>query len=146
MAIRTQPALTFLGEPMTGRVVDDEEDLATSVATHELAQELEERDPVEHRREPKRELPVVERNRAEYVSGLAQAVRIDPRLHADTGPRAVKAAVLPEAGFVLEDDYSAAVGGVFLIAGSRYLSQISCASRSARASRLRGRCTEKPSW
>ena len=41
MAIRVQPALALLVEPVTGRVVDEEEHLATVVASNELPQELQ---------------------------------------------------------------------------------------------------------
>lgn len=146
MPVLAEPADAVFIEAVTGRVVDDEEDLAALVATNKEPQELPERLAVEDVRELERELRGVERYSAEDVPGLAQAVRVDARLNADARPRAVQTAVLPEARFVLEDDYAAAASGLFLIAGSRFLSQNSCASLSARASRLRGRWTEKPSW
>jgi hypothetical protein len=95
-----------------GRVVDDQEDLATRVAKHELPQELPEGDAVEHRDEAERELGSVERNRAEDVRGLAQPIRIDARLLPDARPRAMQASVLPEAGFVLEHDDASAASGL----------------------------------
>jgi hypothetical protein len=130
---------------MTGCVVDDQEDLATIVAGHELAQELEERLPVEYRREAERELGLVEGDGPVHVGGLAQPVGIDARLNANPRPRAMQATVLPEAGFVLEDCDAATASGLFFGAGSVLLSQSSCASWSARANRLRGRCSENPS-
>ena len=67
MAILAQPALALLLELVTGRVVDDEEDLATVVTLHELPQELEERGSVEHVGEAERELGGIERNCTEDV-------------------------------------------------------------------------------
>src|SRR5882672_2979231 len=55
-AIRAQPALAVLVELVAGRVVDDQEDLATGVTKHELPQELPEGSAVEHRDEAEREL------------------------------------------------------------------------------------------
>src|SRR4051812_7768375 len=111
VAIVAQPALAVLLELVTGRVVDDEEDLATVVTLNELPQELEERGPIEHVREPERELGGVERNRTEDVRGLARPVGVDARLNPDARPGAMQASVLPEAGFVLEDDNTTASRG-----------------------------------
>ena len=145
MAIRREPLLPFLVEVMAGAVVDDQEDLASS-AMNEPFEELEERALVEDRRELILEArPALDRDRAEDVGGLAQAVRVDAWLSADRRPGPVQAAVEPEAGFVLER-YDAATGcSFFLIAGKVRRSQTACFFRSARARRLRGRCTEKPS-
>jgi hypothetical protein len=140
-----EPPLAVVIETMVGRVVNNQKDLATVVAKYELAQELEECQSVEYWREAECELGVVEGDGPVHVGGLAQPVRIDARLNADPRPRAMQATVLPEAGFVLEDYDAATASGLFFSAGSVWLSQRSCASWSARASRLRGRCTEKPS-
>jgi hypothetical protein len=51
----------------------------------------------------------------------------------------VQSPVEPEAGFILEQDYSTTRGRFFLIEGSRVRSQVACFSRSAFAKRLRGR-------
>ena len=140
-----KPPLAVVVETMTRRVVDDQEDLATIVAQHELAQELQERLPVEDIGEAERELGVVEGDGPVHVGGLAQPVGVDAGLNADPRPRAMQATVLPEAGFVFEDYDAATASGLFFSAGSVVLSQRACASWSARANRLRGRCTEKPS-
>lgn len=108
MAILAQPALALLVEPVTGRVVDEEEHLAALATTHELPQELEEGGAVEHRREPERELGRVECDRAEHMRGPAQPVGLDTRLSADPHPRAMQTAALPEAGLVLEHDHASA--------------------------------------
>jgi len=71
MTILAQPTFAVVFEPMAGTIVDDQEDLAAVVASYQLPQELEERDPVEHVREAERELGGVERNRTEDVRGLA---------------------------------------------------------------------------
>ncbi len=42
MSILAQPALAVLVEPVARDVVDDQEDLACCVTTHELPEELEE--------------------------------------------------------------------------------------------------------
>jgi hypothetical protein len=89
VTILAQPAHAFLLELVTGRIVDDEKKLATAVTLHELPQELEERDPIEHVREAERELGGVERNRTEDVRGLARSVGIDARLNPDARPGAM---------------------------------------------------------
>ena len=48
VAIVAQPALAVLVELVAGRVVDDQEDLATRMTKHELPQELPEGGAVEH--------------------------------------------------------------------------------------------------
>jgi hypothetical protein len=96
MAILARLTLALVVEPVAGPVVDDEEDFATVVPTHELTQELEERGAVEHRREPERELGSVEGvegNRAEHVRGLPQSIGVDTRLSAD--PRQWDAGAVP---------------------------------------------------
>src|ERR1700742_4920984 len=108
IAILAQPTLALFLELVTGCVVDDEEDLATVVALHELPQELEERGPIEHLREAERELGGVERDRTEDVRGLARSVGVDARLNPDARPGTMQTAILPEAGFVLEDHDTAA--------------------------------------
>src|SRR5262249_45778141 len=116
VAVLAQPARAVLGKTMARRVVDDQEHLAPVVAANEQTEELPEGLAVEHRRELERELRVVERDGAEHVARLAQTVGVDARLHANARPRTVQAAVLPEARLVLEDNYTAAASGLFLIA------------------------------
>lgn len=144
--ISSEPDLSVGIEAMAGAVVDDEEDLAASMTTDELLEEGEEGLAVEHRREEIGEAGVVEGYGAIHVSGLPEPVGIDPRLDSDAGPGAVKAAVLPEAGLVLENYDSSTARRFFLIAGRRSRSHSACASASARAKRLRGRWIEKPRW
>jgi hypothetical protein len=146
MAVLVEPTLTVGREPVAGAVIDDEKDLATKVSTDELLQEQQEGLAVEDRREHVCQSRLVERHRAVDVRGLAQAVRVDAGLHADSRPGAVEAAVLPEARLVLENYDAAAPRRFFLIAGSRSRTHTACASASARARRFRGRCNENPSW
>ena len=80
------------------------------------------------------------------VRCLPEAVGIDPRLNAPAGPCLVQRAIKPEAGLVLEDYDSTAGSCFFLISGSLSRTQVAWASTFARASRLRGRWTENPSW
>jgi hypothetical protein len=145
VAIGGQPNASRFVEPVAGPVVDDEEDFSSSVTTHEQLEKLVERVAVEDRSELIREARVVQTHRAEHVSGLSCAVGVYARLDANTTPRLVERAVEPEAGFVLEDNGTSTGGGFFLMAGNVVRSHAACRSRSARASRLRGRCTEKPS-
>src|SRR5919204_617747 len=144
VAVLPKPRLPSVVEPVAGAVVDDEEDLPRGVLRDELLQELVEGLAVEHCRKAVGELGVVERHRAEDVRGLAKAIGVNPRLVADARPRLVQCAIEPEAGLVLENHDAAAGAGFFLMAGSFLRSQRAWASASARASRLRGRCTEKP--
>lgn len=145
MAVGDEPAPSFFVEVMAGAVVDDQEDLATSSADEPL-EELEEGPLIEDRRELVTEAwPALDRDRAKHVRGLPQTVGLDARLSANRRPGPVQAAIEPEAGFVLERYDTATSGGFFLIAGNVRRSHVACLLRSARASRLRGRCTEKPS-
>src|SRR5690242_3420429 len=131
---------------MAGTVVDDQEDLATTTVD-ELLEEVEERAAVEDRRELVVEArPCFDGDGAEHVTRLSLAVRVDARLLSDGRPRPVQTAVEPEARFVFERYDAATRSGFFLIFGNVSRSQIACAFKSALASRLRGRCTEKPSW
>src|ERR1700679_1420876 len=131
---------------MARSVVDDEEELAGSVLAEQELQEFPKGRAVEDGRKLVTETCIVQGEGAEDVSGLAHPVRVDPRLHAYTAPGLVKRAIQPEARFVLEEDYPSARSRFFLMAGNVFRSQNAWACTSARASRLRGRCTEKPSW
>ena len=110
-----------------------------------MAEEHEEGAAVEDLGKAEDALGLIEGNRPEDVRRLAQAEGVYPWLNADQRPGPMQGAVLPEAGLVFEDNYPSAARRFFLIAGSRTRSQYSWASASARARRLRGRCTEKPS-
>ena len=144
--IRREPAFCFFVEAMAGAIVDNEKDLSTPTVNERL-EELQERAAVEFRRKLVGEArPFFDRQSAIDVAGLPHSVRVDSRLNTDGRPSPVEASIEPEAGFVLEG-YDAAAGRCFfLMAGNVVRSQTCCAWRSARASRLRGRCTEKPSW
>lgn len=131
---------------MARAVVDDEEQLSPAVAAKEKLEERPERDPVEDWRELIGEARVGEGDGTIDVGRFSQAVRIYPRLHANAAPGLMERAIEPEARLVFEEDYTPAGGCFFLIAGRTLRSQKPCASKSARASLLRGRCTEKPSW
>ena len=142
--VLSQPTLSVLLEVVAGAVVGDEEDLAGGVAADEKLEEVQVGLGVEDRCELVCETGLVDAHGTIKVGGLAHPKGIDTRLLAYRGPGAVERAIEPEAGFVFEEDLSAATSGFFLIAGNSLWSQYSCFSRSARASRLRGRCTENP--
>lgn len=146
MTIRSEPPLGFVVEAMAWAVVDDQEDLATP-PPYQLLQEEQERAAVKDRCELILEArPGLDRDSTEDVARFAVAVGIYTRLLSNRRPRPVQASVEPEARLVLER-YDASAGcGFFLIFGNVSRSQTACAFRSALASRLRGRCTENPSW
>src|SRR5262249_44912183 len=141
-----EPALAVLVEVVAGPVVDDQEHLAATAA-HDLLEEVEEGAAVEHGgelvQEPRSRL---QRHHAEDVGGLAHPERIYARLLTHPSPGLVERAIEPEARLVAEGDNTAALSGFFLIAGKVLRSQVAWRARSARASRLRGRCTENPRW
>lgn len=140
-----EPSASGCVELMAGTVVDDEKHFASSVPPDQQLEELVKRAPVEDVRELVRESRIVKRDCSEDMRGLAQTVGVYTRLDTDAAPRLVERPIEPETGFVFEDDDAAAGVGFFLIAGNFVRSQAACRSRSARARRLRGRCTEKPS-
>ena len=140
-----EPVATGCIEPMAGTVIEDNEDLATAIATHEQLQKDMERVSVEDRRELIGESSVIERDCAVNMSRLSEAECVHSRLNADAAPRLMERTVEPEARLVFEDDYASTGARFFLIAGNVFFSHIACFARSARASRLRGRCTENPS-
>ena len=145
LSILSKPLFPFRWQVVTGCVVDDEEDLATSVLRDEASQERPEGLAVEHVGKPVGEIGIMEPNRRKEMRGLSQSECVDPWLAAHPRPGSVECAIQPEAGFVLEEDYAVASCGFFLIRGKVVRIQRSCRWRSARASRLRGRCTENPS-
>ena len=146
VAVGPQPSLAVVVEPVTWGVVDDQKDLAASIPLDQQSQEIVECVPIEHRRKLACEAGIIEGHSAVDVGRFAQPVGIDTGLNTDAGPSSVQAAILPETGLVLEYYDPTARGGFFLIRGSRSRSQTACSWASARASRLRGRCTEKPNW
>jgi hypothetical protein len=118
MAVGLEPPLRLVVEPMTGPVVDDQEDLAPT-AMHELLEEDEERAAVEDGCELIVETrAALDRDRTEDVPGLALTVRVYARLTSDRSPGPMKTAVEPEARFVLERDDASARCGFFLILGN----------------------------
>ena len=140
-----EPQLSFFLEVVAGTVVDDEEDLA-SASSHDLLEELEERESVEDRREAVMKPGLLfEGDDPEDVRRLAHAERVYTWLAADSGPRLVKRPIEPEAGFVTEGNDATALTRFFLIRGRISRNHVAWRARSARASRLRGRCTEKRS-
>lgn len=143
--ILSEPLFAFRWKVVAGRIVDDEEDLAPAILGYQSLQERPEGPAVEHVGKPVSEVGVRESNGREQVGGLPHPIRVNARLAADARPRSVQRAIEPEAGFVLKQNYPAARSGFFLICGNVVRSQYSWRSRSARASRLRGRCTENPS-
>lgn len=145
MPVLREPRFAVRVEVVAWTVVDDEEYLPAAAATNEVLQEAEERDGIKDRRE----LVDEKRSRlngddAVHMGRLAHTERVDARLLADAGPGTVQGAVEPEACFVAER-YDAPAGcRFFLIAGKVVRNQLAWRSTSARARRLRGRCTEKP--
>ena len=143
-AIRVEPGLALVVEPVCGTVVDDHEHLPRSVFAHDPFQILIEGATVENVRKPVGETGVARGYRAIEVSGLSLPKGIDTWLVPNAGPSLVEGSVEPEACLVLEEDNTSTRSGFFLMAGNRWRSHRACASASARASRLRGRWTENP--
>ncbi len=108
-----QPLFAGLVEPMTGTVVDDEEQLSRPVLGGELQQKLMKRVAVKDRREAVREVGIFERDSAENVGGLPHSEGVDSRLLADSGPCLMKGAVEPEARLVFEENKTSARVGFF---------------------------------
>ena len=130
---------------MARRVVDDQEDLAPVVLRDQTLEEYPERLAIEYVGKPVRKLRLMEFYCGEQMRRFTLTIGVDAGLAAHSSPRPMKRAVEPEAGFVLEQDYATACRGLFLIRGNAVRSQYPCRFKSARASRLRGRCTENPS-
>lgn len=141
-----QPRLAGVIEPVTGAIVDDEEELAGAVLGGELQEELVEGVSVEDWRKSVGEVGVLKGDGAEDVGRLPRPEGVDPRLVAYPRPGLVESSIEPEACFVFEENEATTGGRFFLRAGRRTLSQTACFSASARTRRLRGRCTEKPIW
>jgi hypothetical protein len=139
-----EPLLAVFFEVVARPVIDDEKDFPRSILRDEVFEENQERLPVENVRELIRESGF-EAYCAENVRRLSCSEGVNTRLIPNPGPSRMKGPVEPEAYFVAEDDDSSTLGGFFLIAGNLFFSQTACFSLSARANRLRGRCTEKPS-
>lgn len=144
LRILPQPFPAFYRQPMGRGVVYDQEDLSTRVNRDQLLEEAKKCRSVEHLGETEVECRGVEVHGAKHVSRLALSVRINTRLLANRGPRAVESAIQPKACLVLEKHYATTLSGFFFMVGNRLRSQICCFSWSARANRLRGRWTEKP--
>ena len=139
-----EPLFPSIVEPMTGSVVYDEKEFPWCVLGGELQQKLVKRVAVEHGCEAIREVGVFERNSTKDVSRLSQSKSVDSGLLAHPRPRLVEGAVEPETRLVFKENKASARVGFFFRAGRRSLSQSACFSASARARRLRGRCTENP--
>jgi hypothetical protein len=84
MAIRREPELAVRVEVVTRPVVDDQKRLATTTATDDLFEEVQERPTVKHGREVvQKPRPLLERDDAEDVCGFANAERVYAGLVAD---------------------------------------------------------------
>jgi hypothetical protein len=145
VGVAREPCATLYVEPVPRPIVDDEKELLSAISTDEELEEEMKRVPVEDGRELVGEARVVEGDGSENVRGFAKPEGIYSWLDADAAPRLMESAVEPEARLVFEDDDATASASLFLIAGRLVRSHAACFLRSARASRLRGRCTEKPS-
>jgi transposase len=144
LVVDRKPCFALGIEIVARAVVHDEEDF-TAGMPHKVLEKGQERLRVEDRREQiVKRRPRFQRDCTEYVSRLPHAKGIDPGLDADARPRLMERAVEPETYFVLEHEDSSARGCFFLMAGNLLRNQWACASASARANRLRGRCTENP--
>lgn len=147
VAVLREPCLPWGIEPVAWPIVEDQEHLSPLMLRDEQLQELVEGVAVEHVGELVGELRLLlDGEGAKDVGSLPFAEGVDSGLNAFSRPRLVQRAVEPEAGFVLEDYDSVSGSGFFLISGRRSSTQVAWASASARASLLRGRWTEKPSW
>jgi len=123
IAIPDQPFFALLGEVVARSVVDDEEDLLTSVLGNKALEEREERLAIEYISKPVGEAGSPKFNASIQMSGLALAEGIYARLRADASPGLVERAVEPEAGFVFEEHNTSTPSRFFLIAGNRFLIQ-----------------------
>ena len=111
--VLTQPTLPVLAEVVARAIVGDEEDFPGGVAADEEFEEVQVSLGVEDRCELVGETGLVDAHGTVNVGRLAQPKGIDTRLLAYPGPGAVERAIEPEAGFVFEEDLSAAAGGFF---------------------------------
>jgi len=144
-AVVGEPLFSVLVEVVAGSVVDDQKDLATSVGRDEVLEEDQEGLRIEDVGELVAEPGVGEGYRSKDVSGLALTERVDAGLVPDPRPGSMECSVEPEADFVSEEHDAPALCRFFLIRGKVSFSQTAWRAASARARRLRGRCTEKPS-
>jgi hypothetical protein len=145
VTIVPEPLATLFVQPVRWSIVDDEEYLSSPVVSDQLLDESEERGTVEYLCKSIVEFRRLNIYCAKDMRCLALSVGIDAWLLSNSCPRVMQGPVEPKACFILEEYYAATDTGFFLIAGNRFLSQISCLCASARANRFRGRCTEKPS-
>ena len=146
VAVVRKPELALRVEVVARAVVDNQERLAAATPSNDFLEKREEGFAVEDRRELIEEpRSPFESDDTEDMRGLAHAERVYAGLAANAGPRLMERAIEPEAGFVAVRDDASAPARFFLIAGRVSRSHVACRARSARASRLRGRCTENRS-
>lgn len=145
IAVLREPCFANIVQPVARTVIHYKEYLARRVVIDDLFTKFMKRVSIEHGGESERQLTTIQGDGAKDVGCLALSERWNPRLHTDFGPRSVQRTVQPETGFILEQHYSPTTLGFFFIAGKRSLIHTACACTSARASFLRGRCTENPS-
>ena len=130
---------------MAWTVVYNHEDLSTAVSLNNLQQKFVKRVAVEYWRELIYKRRVFYCYRAEYVRRLALTIRGYSGLNSNWGPGLMQRPVQPKTRLVFENKNPFALCYFFFTSGNRSSTHRRCASRSARASNLRGRCTENPS-
>lgn len=99
---------------------------------------------IEHFLEMIEEPGTVEFDGSEDLERVPLPCGRDFRLRSYPCPGAIEGRVLPEAGFVFEEDRCPFALGFFLMRGYLYRTQRDCMVLSAFASVFLGRCTENP--
>ncbi len=145
VTVLRKPCLTHFCEIVAWAVVDDEKYFSARVL-HEVLKKLQKCQTIENRSKYVAKLRFfLQRHRAENVGCLPLTKGVDLRLLAYPGPRTMQASVKPKARLITEHHNTATPAGFFFIAGNVFRSQMACFCASARAKRLRGLCSEKPS-
>lgn len=122
----------------------NENSALSAIAAGNLLKEGKVAHGVEHVVAAVEELGAVEFHRPEDLHALALPCDRDLGLVAETAPGGMQSRVLPETGFVGEDQLPVVGFRFFFRFGKVLRCQRSFAAASARASTRRGRCTEKP--
>lgn len=129
---------------MTGRVIEDQEELLLRVPGDEALEKTEEARAIEDVGELIGEAGVIEGDRAINMSRFSLPSSGYAWLCSATRPGSMKCGIDLKTCFVLEDDDATYSSSFFLMAGNLLFSHCACASWSARARSFRGRCTLKP--
>lgn len=116
MAVTSQPR-PHLRRPMVSRVVVDQEDFLPTIALHQPVQEGRVATAFKDVAPAVVEAGAVEIDRSKDLLRVALARRGNQRLVSAARPRLVEARVLPEAGFIGEEQSGVARRGVFFSRG-----------------------------